>query len=45
MISTFSPPPGDGRWFDWAARRWPSLHQSVEPATYQAMMAHNPDER
>jgi predicted kinase len=21
-----SPPPGDASWFDWAARRWPSLH-------------------
>jgi predicted kinase len=34
-----SPPPGDESWFDWAARRWPSLHQSVDPATYHAMMA------
>ena len=22
-------PPGDGSWFDWAARRWPSLRQGV----------------
>lgn len=21
------PPPGDGSWSDWAARRWPSLRQ------------------
>jgi predicted kinase len=32
-----SPPPGDETWFDWAARRWPSLRQSVEPATHRAM--------
>jgi predicted kinase len=25
-----SPPPEDGSWFDWAARRWPSLRQAVE---------------
>ena len=24
-----SPPPGDESWFDWAARRWPSLRQGV----------------
>ena len=24
-----SPPPGDASWFDWAARRWPSLRQGV----------------
>ena len=24
-----SPPPGDETWFDWAARRWPSLRQRV----------------
>ena len=23
------PPPGDESWFDWAARRWPSLRQRV----------------
>jgi hypothetical protein len=34
-----SPPPGDASWFDWAARRWPSLRQSVDPATYDAMAA------
>jgi predicted kinase len=34
-----SPPPGDESWFDWAARRWPSLHQSVEQATHRAMTA------
>ena len=34
-----SPPPGDESWFDSAARRWPSLHQSVDPATYHAIMA------
>jgi hypothetical protein len=22
-----SPPPEEASWFDWAARRWPSLHQ------------------
>jgi predicted kinase len=27
-----SPPPGDGSWFDWAARRWPSLRHSVDRA-------------
>src|SRR3954466_7370405 len=32
-------PPGDESWFDWAARRWPSLRQSVERATHHAMMA------
>jgi predicted kinase len=34
-----SPPPADESWYDWAARRWPSLHQSVEPATHHAIMA------
>jgi predicted kinase len=34
-----SPPPGDASWFDWAAHRWPSLRQSVDPATYDAMAA------
>jgi predicted kinase len=34
-----APPPGDESWFDWAARRWPSLRQSVEQATRRAMMA------
>lgn len=29
-----SPPPGDESWFAWAARRWPSLRQSVEQATH-----------
>jgi predicted kinase len=24
-----SPPPGDDTWFEWAARRWPSLRQSI----------------
>ena len=24
-----APPRGDGSWFDWAARRWPSLRQGV----------------
>jgi predicted kinase len=32
-----APPPGDESWFDWAARRWPSLGQSVEPATRHAL--------
>jgi predicted kinase len=27
-------PPGDASWFDWAARRWPSLRQSLDPATW-----------
>ncbi len=31
-----SPPPGDESWFDWAARQWPSLRKSVEPATHRA---------
>ena len=34
-----SPPPGGGSWFDWAARRWPSLRQSVEETTHRAMTA------
>jgi predicted kinase len=34
-----APPPGDASWFDWAAHRWPSLRQSVDPATYDAMAA------
>jgi predicted kinase len=34
-----SPRPGDASWFDWAAHRWPSLRQSVDPATYDAMAA------
>lgn len=33
-----APPPEDATWFDWAARRWPSLRQSVEPATLRAML-------
>ena len=28
-----SPPPGDESWFDWAARRWPSLRQSSRGVT------------
>jgi predicted kinase len=24
-----APPPGDGSWFEWAARRWPSLRRGV----------------
>ena len=27
-----APPPGDESWFDWAARRWPSLRESVDRA-------------
>jgi predicted kinase len=34
-----SPPPGDESWFDWAARRWPSLRQSVEETTRRAITA------
>jgi predicted kinase len=34
-----SPGPGDETWFDWAARRWPSLRRSMEPATHRAMAA------
>ena len=32
-----SPPPADGSWFDWAARRWPSLRQSVDPVSASAV--------
>jgi predicted kinase len=28
-----SPPPGDASWFDWAARRWPSLRRSSREVT------------
>jgi predicted kinase len=32
-----APPPAEASWFDWAARRWPSLRQSVDPVSASAV--------